>query len=130
MAQWGEVKGAFGSVREACPQPDLIFTHRRDDLHQDHRLLAEMTAQLFRNHAILGYEIPKYDADLGRPNVYVTAAPADIEGKLQSLRVFRSQHARQWFDDETFRGLARVRGLECNSPSRYAEAFYCTKLSI
>lgn len=129
-AAWADVKAAFATVREACSEPDLILTHRRDDLHQDHRLLAEMTGQMYRNHGVLGYEIPKYDADLGRPNVYVAVGENDLSEKLGALEAFKSQRDKHWFDNETFRGLARIRGLECNSDSKYAEAFYCTKMSI
>ena len=126
---WLDVKAAMGRLREAAA--DLIFTHRPDDAHQDHRLLAELTAQTFRGGAtILGYEIPKFDGDLGRPNVYAPASAEDVEAKCRVLDGFRSQRDKQWFDDETFRGLMRLRGLECASPTRYAEAFYCTKWII
>ena len=125
-AVWADAKAAMS---EFSGDYDLIFTHRRDDRHQDHRLLAELTDQVFRDHAKLAYEIPKTDADLGRPNVYVPADTIDFDRKLRALRRFRSQHGKAWFDDDTFRALARIRGLECNSPSRLAEAFYTDKLT-
>ena len=127
--QWLDVKAAMGAIRDGLRDvpPDLIFTHRPDDAHQDHRLLAELTAQAFRDHAILGYEIPKYDGDLGQPNVFAPIAREDLDGKCAALEAFASQRGKHWFDEETFRGLARLRGLECASPTRYAEGFYCRK---
>ena len=126
---WLDVKAAMGDLRSA--EPDLIFTHRADDAHQDHRLLAELTAQIFRNgETILGYEIPKYDGDLGRPNVFAPASAADVEAKCRALDCFESQRDKPWFDDETFKGLMRLRGGESASPSRYAEGFYCRKWTI
>ena len=124
-AVWTDAKAALATF---AGEYDLILTHRRDDRHQDHRLLAELTDQVFRDHAKLAYEIPKTDADLGRPNVYVPADTIDFDRKLRALRRFRSQHGKAWFDDDTFRALARIRGLECNAPSRLAEAFYTDKL--
>lgn len=126
--EWMAVKKAMASLSDA--KPDVIFTHRTDDAHQDHRLLGEMTAQTFRNHLVLAYEIPKHDGDLGQPNVYAPASEADLEMKCRVLTEFRSQRDRHWFDDDTFRGLARLRGLECASPTRFAEAFYCRKWVI
>lgn len=125
---WMNVKAAVGALRDS--EPDLIFSHRLDDRHQDHRLLAEFTGQTFRDHTILGYEIPKYDGDLGQPNVFVPCSECDLKRKCRACDVFKSQQSKQWFDDDTFRGLARIRGIECNSPTRFAEAFYCRKLSI
>jgi LmbE family N-acetylglucosaminyl deacetylase len=111
--------------------PDLIFTHRRDDAHQDHRLTAELTWNAFRDHAIWEYEIPKYDGDLGRPNVYVPLDGEIWRRKLRELAAgFPSQRTKPWFTEETFLGLMRLRGIECNSPSGYAEAFYCRKMVV
>lgn len=108
--------------------PDLIFTHYRSDLHQDHRVIFELTWNTFRNHLILEYEIPKYDGDLGVPNVFVPLDEPVYRKKLQYiLDGFPSQRHRPWFDQETFLALLRLRGVECNALSRYAEAFYCSK---
>lgn len=110
-------------------QPDLIFTHTSRDSHQDHRAINELTWNTFRNHTILEYEITKYEGDLGRPNVYAPASADDVAGKVKRLmECFPSQTIRQWYDEETFRGLMRLRGIECNSPTKYAEAFYCRKV--
>ena len=125
-AVWAETKRAVSALRDF--DPDLIFTHRLDDRHQDHRVIAELTAQTFRDHPVLGYEIPKYDGDLGQPNVFVPLSPEDFDAKRHALRPFVSQQDKQWFDDDTFAGLARLRGLECNAPSRLAEGFYARKL--
>ena len=127
-ASWGEVKAAMGELRSS--EPDLILTHRHDDAHQDHRLLGELTMQAFRDHATLGYEIPKYDGDLGRPTLYAPASAADFAAKLAALGHFASQRDKHWFDDATFRGLARLRGLECAAASGLAEAFYPRKMCI
>ena len=111
--------------------PDVIFTHQRRDLHQDHRLIAELTWNAFRNHLILEYEIPKYDGDMGAPNAYVHLSKAVAERKVRHIcETFKTQRSKQWFDRDTFLALLRLRGLESNSPSKYAEAFYCPKLLI
>jgi LmbE family N-acetylglucosaminyl deacetylase len=108
--------------------PDVILTHRRDDAHQDHRELCLSTWNTFRNHLILEYEIPKWDGDLGQPNVYVSLSAKLLERKIELLLAhFVSQRSKDWFDAETFRGLARLRGMECRSPDRYAEAFVLRK---
>ncbi len=125
-----EVKEFMEHVRDEV-SPDLIFTHRRDDLHQDHRLVAELTWCAFRDHRILEYEIPKYDADLGRPNLYVPLAEATCQSKIQSLHeAFATQRGKPWFSDDTYWALLRLRGIECNSPTRFAEAFYAHKLVL
>jgi LmbE family N-acetylglucosaminyl deacetylase len=112
-------------------RPDLIFTHQRDDLHQDHRVVCELTWNTFRDHTILEYEIPKWDGDLGRTNVYVPLEPRHAEGKIAILtECFATQTGKQWFDQETFSGLMRLRGLECNAPYRRAEAFYGRKVVL
>jgi LmbE family N-acetylglucosaminyl deacetylase len=122
-----EVKEVFEELKDV--QPDLVFTHTRRDLHQDHRLACELTWNTFRNHLILEYEIPKYDGDLGAPNVFVPLEGSLVEEKLRILRDhYASQHSKHWFDDELFRGLMRLRGME--SASRYAEAFTCRKLTF
>jgi LmbE family N-acetylglucosaminyl deacetylase len=112
-------------------QPDLIFTHQRDDLHQDHRIVCELTWNTFRNHAVLEYEIPKWDGDLGRPNVYAPLEEAVADQKVAILmECFASQAGKHWFDPETFTGLMRLRGLECNAPARRAEAFFGRKVVV
>jgi len=108
--------------------PDLIFTHYRKDLHQDHRVVCDLTWNAFRNHCILEYEIPKYDGDLGRPNLFCGLDKQLCDRKIKNiLSAFRSQSKKQWFTEDTFRALLRLRGVESNAPGRYAEAFYCRK---
>ena len=108
-------------------RPHLVLTHRLDDAHQDHRVLAELTWQTFRGATIAAYEIPKWDGDLGRPNAYVTLDEPTLRRKLDLLSThFPSEATKPWYDAETFRGLARVRGVEAGV--RYAEAFHCRKL--
>lgn len=109
-------------------QPDVILTHACDDAHQDHREVGRLTSTAFRNHLTLHYEIPKWDGDLGRPNIYQPLAATVLDRKCALLaRHFASQRNKDWFDAETFRGLARLRGVECRAPERYAEAFYLRK---
>jgi LmbE family N-acetylglucosaminyl deacetylase len=108
--------------------PDLIFTHYRNDLHQDHRLVSELTWNTWRNHLILEYEIPKFDGDFGSPNFFSALPPATLERKIALLiRHFQSQSGRQWFTPDLFRAVARIRGMECAAPDALAEAFYCRK---
>ena len=110
---------------------DLILTHRRDDAHQDHQLVCRLTWNTFRDHQILEYEIPKWDGDIGQPNVYVPVSAAALARKIELLMAhFGSQRSKQWFDRETCLGLARLRGMECRAPERYAEAFFARKLSL
>jgi len=112
-------------------EPDLILTHRRDDAHQDHRQVSRLTWNTFRDHRILEYEVPKWDGDIGQPNVYVPVSAGALDRKIDLLiSHFASQRSKQWFDDETFRGLARLRGMECRAPERYAEAFVGRKLVL
>jgi len=111
--------------------PDLILTHNRKDAHQDHRVLAELTWNTFRNHLILEYEIPKYDGDMGQPSVFVPLEADLYHKKVHFLmEAFSSQRNKHWFQPETFLGLMRLRGMECNSPTGYAEAFHCRKLVL
>lgn len=125
-----EVKAVFEELKQIT-SPDLILTHRRNDAHQDHRLIAELTWNTFRDHFILEYEIPKFDGDMGQPGFFV---PLDSEVCQQKVRylmeVFESQRHKRWFEPETFLGLMRLRGMECNAPSGYAEAFYCRKIVL
>ena len=110
---------------------DLVFTHNRKDAHQDHRLVAELTWNTFRNHLILEYEIPKYDGDMGQPNFFVPLDRDICENKTRYLlEAFQTQRSKAWFSRETFLGLMRLRGVECVSPSGYAEAFYCRKVIV
>lgn len=125
-----EVKACVEAIKKEFV-PDLILTHHREDLHQDHRLVSELTWNTFRNHLILEYEIPKYDGDLGRPNVFIPLAEDACTEKIAIiLETYESQRIRPWFEPETFRSLMRLRGLESNSPSRYAEAFFSRKVNI
>ncbi len=128
--QGTEIKDFFHSIRHQF-SPDLIFTHRREDQHQDHRMVAELTWNTFRDHLILEYEIPKYEGDLGSPNLFMPLHEATRQKKVEGLlSSFPSQRHRSWFCAETFQGLLRIRGLECNSPSSYAEGFTCRKLVL
>jgi LmbE family N-acetylglucosaminyl deacetylase len=124
-----DVKATFEGLKPISP--DLILTHNRNDAHQDHRLIAELTWNTFRDHLILEYEIPKYDGDLGQPNVFVPLEPDSFQKKVSYLLdAFPSQHSKRWFREETFLSLMRLRGMECNAPSGYAEAFYCRKMML
>ena len=127
--EWAEVKAFLETLKPH--DPDLVFTHYREDLHQDHRILSELTWNTFRDHAILEYEIPKWDGGMGAPNMFVPATVADTDRKIGLLmECFASQAGKHWFEDLTFRGLMRLRGLECNAPERLAEAFYARKLRL
>lgn len=111
--------------------PDVIFTHHRQDLHQDHRLVADLTWHTFRDHLILEYEVPKYDGDLGVPNVFVPLPEPLCRRKIAHiLASFPSQADRRWFKEEVFAALLRLRGLESNAPGDHAEAFYVRKLRL
>lgn len=124
------IKDAVEALR-ARVEPQLVFTHHLADRHQDHRLLAELTWNSFRNHALLEYEIAKFEGDLGQPNCYMPLSEAVLERKLAVLMdCFPSQRGRSWFDAGLFRGQMRLRGVECNAPSRHAEAFHARKLSM
>jgi LmbE family N-acetylglucosaminyl deacetylase len=121
------IKEEFESLKHQF-HPDLIFTHHLDDRHQDHRLISDLTWNTFRSHLILEYEIAKYDGDLGRPNLYVPLAESLCKRKIEILTsCFPSQANKQWFDEEVFRAVLRLRGMEANSPTRYAEAFHSRK---
>jgi len=111
--------------------PDVVFTHSRKDAHQDHRLIAELTWNTFRNHLVLEYEIPKYDGDFGQPNVFMPLDEESYKNKVAYLMdAFVSQRSKRWFEPETFLGLMRLRGMECNAPTAYAEGFYGRKLLL
>jgi LmbE family N-acetylglucosaminyl deacetylase len=126
----GEIKDVFEELKQAL-EPDVIFTHARHDLHQDHRLVCELTWNTWRDHLIFEYEIPKYDGDMGTPNAFVPATQEHAQAKVQHLReVFATQRDKDWFEESLFLGLMRVRGAESRSPSGYAEAFYARKLTM
>jgi len=125
-----DIKDAFEALRSRAA-PDLVMTHHLADRHQDHRVIAELTWNTFRNHAILEYEIPKYEGDLAQPGVYCPLSQASVELKIATLlECFPSQQGHQWFDADLFRGHLRLRGVECNSPTRHAEAFHARKLVL
>jgi LmbE family N-acetylglucosaminyl deacetylase len=125
---WAEIKDFFEELKKKN-QPDLILTHYRADLHQDHRLVSELTWNTFRNHLILEYEIVKYDGDLGVPNFFVQLAEPIARKKIETiLDCFKSQKDKSWFTEDTFSSILRLRGVESNSPGKYAEAFYGRKM--
>jgi LmbE family N-acetylglucosaminyl deacetylase len=126
-----EVKDAFVRLKEEVSSPQLVLTHAGTDLHQDHRLVAELTWNTFRDHLIFEFEIPKYDGDLGTPNVFVPLAAPLVRRKVDLLlEHFGSQRSKHWFTEDLFLGLMRLRGMEANSPTGYAEAFRCRKLRL
>jgi LmbE family N-acetylglucosaminyl deacetylase len=126
----GEVKDFFEELKGAF-EPDVVLTHTRNDLHQDHRLANELTWNTWRNHLVLEYEVPKYDGDLGAPNVFVPLSEETMARKLELLEEhFASQRDKHWFTSDLFRALARLRGVEAASPSGLAEAFYGRKLTL
>lgn len=129
-AESNDIKAWFEQLKGRV-QPDVILTHRGDDAHQDHREVSRLTWNTFRDHLILEYEIPKWDGDLGQPNLYVPVSAAAMARKAELLmRHFGTQRSKHWFDEETFRGLARLRAMECRASERYAEAFFARKLSL
>lgn len=123
-----EVKEAFEALKGQV-QPDLIFTHYREDRHQDHRLVSELTWNTWRDHTIWEYEIPKYDGDMGIPNGFVELSETIYKHKVELIReCYPTQWGKNWFSEDTFLGLMRLRGMECQAESHHAEAFYCRKL--
>ena len=129
-AEAERVKQAFEALK-AQVAPDVVLTHHLGDRHQDHRLIAELTWNSFRSHLVLEYEIPKYEGDLGQPNVFVPLTTEDLERKVSCLmESFPSQRTRAWFTADTFRALARLRGIECAAPGGFAEAFHGRKLCL
>jgi LmbE family N-acetylglucosaminyl deacetylase len=128
--QGADIKEYFEKLKQNC-HPDIIFTHYRKDLHQDHRLVSDLTWNTFRNHLILEYEIPKYDGDLGSPNFFVHLDEAHCRDKTDKiLKYFESQNDKEWFTTDTFLSILRLRGVESNAPDRYAEGFYCRKVVL
>ena len=129
-SEWEAIKSFFERLK-ADIEPDLIFTHMRNDLHQDHRVVSELTWNTFRDHLILEYEILKYDGDLGAPNVFVPLSEDVVEKKLEIIReCFPSQHGKRWFSRDTFAAMLRVRGVESNASDGAAESFYGRKLVL
>jgi len=123
------IKEYFESLKRISP--DVVFTHYRHDLHQDHRLVSDLTWNTFRNHLILEYEVPKYDGDLGTPNIYVNLVEALCQQKVRNLMdCFASQRDKHWFTEETFLALMRLRGVESGGEGRYAEGFYGRKVLL
>ncbi len=126
--QGTEIKDHFEALKREF-DPSLVITHWKGDAHQDHRLIAELTHNTFRNHLVLEYETPKYDGDLSNPGFFVPLAREQMLRKIELLRRhFATQRSRSWFTDDTFLGLARLRGIQCNAPDGLAEGFYARKL--
>jgi LmbE family N-acetylglucosaminyl deacetylase len=129
-AHYAAIKEVFESLKQ-LPDPDLVFSHHRSDLHQDHRVVAELTWNTFRNHLILEYEIPKYEGGLTTPSAYVALSRAQVERKVTILwDCYRTQHAKRWFTAETFRGLMRLRGIESGGETGWAEGFHVSKFLL
>jgi LmbE family N-acetylglucosaminyl deacetylase len=131
----GRFPAAYAEIKSLCeslknkPHPDLILCHERDDRHQDHRVVNEMIWSTFRDHLVLEYEVPKWDGGLGQPNIYVPVDAKDADAKVDALmKSYPSQAGRHWYTRDTFMAILRLRGLECRSPSGYAEAFHGRKL--
>jgi len=125
-----DIKAYFEALKGEI-DPDIIFTHYREDLHQDHRVISDLTWNTFRNHLILEYEIPKFDGDIGVPNCFSPLTRDEFDFKVKVLLdCFESQHKRSWFTPDTFQSIARLRGIECNAPQGLAEAFYMRKARL
>jgi LmbE family N-acetylglucosaminyl deacetylase len=129
-AEFSAIKDSFETLAREF-RPDVVFTHARDDRHQDHRVISDLTWNTFRNQIILEYEIPKWDGDLGQPNFFVPVSRSIALRKTKALiEVFGSQRSKDWFSEETFLGLMRLRGMECRAPEAYAEAFHARKIAV
>jgi len=129
-SQGAEIKEYFEKLKLEV-SPDFIFTHYRNDLHQDHRVINELTWNTFRDHLILEYEILKFDGDLGSPNAFIHLNEATCKEKINNiLDIFKSQREKKWFTEDAFLSMLRIRGVESNAPDKYAEGFYCRKLII
>lgn len=124
------IKERFEAIKHII-DPDLVFTHYRDDRHQDHRMISDLTWNTFRNNLVLEYEIPKYDGDMGKPNCYMPLTEQQREGKINVLmECFTSQQDHAWFARDTFNGLMRLRGMECVAADGFAEAFHARKFVL
>lgn len=129
--QGSDLKAWMEDLKTRAADPAVIFTHRRDDAHQDHREIARLTWNTFRDHLILEYEVPKWDGDLGQPNMYSALTRPTLDRKIELLLAgFATQRSKDWFNDEVFRALARLRGMECRAPDCYAEAFVLRKARL
>lgn len=129
-SEWPSIKDWFEDIR-ANFDPEIVFTHHRDDRHQDHRVLSDLAWNTFRNHLILEYEILKYDGDLGSPNVFIPLSKELCSRKIEFLlKHFQTQLNKHWFTRDTFDAMHRIRGIECASPTGRAEAFYCRKMVL
>ena len=129
-ASFAEIKEAFEALAVDF-KPDVVLTHARHDRHQDHRLLSDLAWNTFRRQVVLEYEIPKWDGDMEQPNCYVALPASTARRKIKALmQLFATQRSKDWFDDATFLGLMRLRGVECRAPSGYAEAFVSRKFSV
>ena len=128
--QWAGIKAQIEKLRREF-EPEVVFTHFREDRHQDHRVLSDLAWNTFRNHLIFEYEIPKFDGDMGQPNVFHALSRSVMERKIELLiKHFGTQRSKHWFDRDTFAGLMRLRGMECVAPDGFAEAFHMRKLPI
>lgn len=128
--QWAGIKKRVEGFRKHF-EPDVVFTHFREDRHQDHRVLSDLVWNTFRNHLVLEYEIPKFDGDMGQPNVFCALTRPVVDRKIELLiKHFGTQRSKHWFDRDTFAGLMRLRGMECVAPEGFAEAFHARKLPI
>ena len=126
----GKIKEFFEQIKKDV-DPDIIFTHYRNDRHQDHRTISDLTWNTWRQHLILEYEIPKYDGDLGSPNCFVPLTQQICSRKIKYIcDVFQTQSSKAWLTEDTFQAVLRLRGVECAAPEKYAEAFYCRKLIL
>ena len=129
-SEWPSIKEWFEEIK-ATFVPDVVFTHYRDDRHQDHRVLSDLAWNTFRNHLVLEYEILKYDGDLGQPNLFVPISEQVCDRKIELLmKHFKTQSTKHWFTADTFQAMHRIRGIECASPTGRAEAFYCRKIVL
>ena len=129
-AQYEQIKEAFEPLKR-LPSPDIVFTHKHDDLHQDHRLVSELTWNAFRNHLVLEYEVPKYDGDLSTPNAYVCVDRALVDRKIKILMAcYRTQTKKPWFTPETFEAIMRLRGVEAGAITGWAEGFRAAKFCL
>jgi LmbE family N-acetylglucosaminyl deacetylase len=130
FAEGAPIKRCFEELKDRVA-PDLVLTHYRDDRHQDHRLISDLTWNTFRDHLVLEYEVPKFDGDLGQPNWFVPVGDEQRTFKVDTiLRRFASQSSKGWFTADTFNALMRIRGIECRSLTGYAEAFYARKMVV
>jgi LmbE family N-acetylglucosaminyl deacetylase len=129
-SEWPSIKEWFEEIK-ATFVPDVVFTHYRDDRHQDHRVLSDLAWNTFRDHLIFEYEILKYDGDLGQPNLFVRLSEQLCDRKIELLmKHFKTQSTKHWFTADAFQAMHRVRGIECASPTGRAEAFYCRKIVL